>query len=227
MWFLRSGMTPELAILKILATLIVIFLIMPFHEFAHGFVAYKLGDNTAKYHGRLSFNPMHHIDPIGALAILLFGIGWAKPVPIDPRNFKNKRLGTFLVALAGPLSNLLSAFLGGLILNAVMKFSQNNVDDFGIVILQVFLEFFISLNISLAVFNLIPIPPLDGSKILESFLPNNLVYKMYKYERIISAILLVAVFMGVLSYPLQVINGNLFNFIINLTALPFGNQWSV
>lgn len=227
MWFLRSGITPELAILKILATLIVIFLIMPFHEFAHGFVAYKLGDNTAKSYGRLSFNPLHHVDPIGALAILLFGIGWAKPVPIDPRNFKNRRVGTFLVALAGPLANLLSAFLGGFILNALIKFNQDNIGNFTVTVFQVFLEFFIILNIGLAVFNLIPIPPLDGSKLLEAFLPNRLVYKMYSYQKIISAVLLVAVFLGILSYPLQIINSNVFKFIINITALPFENQWSI
>lgn len=227
MWFLRPGITPEFAILKVLATLIVIFLIMPFHEFAHGFVAYKLGDNTAKSYGRLSFNPLHHVDPIGALAILLFGIGWAKPVPIDPRNFKNRRIGTFLVALAGPLANLFSAFLGGFILNTLVKFSQNNIDNFTFNVIQVFLEFFIILNIGLAVFNLIPIPPLDGSKILEAFLPNRLVYKMYYYQKIISAVLLVTIFFGVLNYPLQIINTNVFKWIINVTALPFGNQWSL
>jgi len=227
MWFLRPGVTPEFAILKILATLIVIFLIMPFHEYAHGFVAYKLGDNTAKSFGRLSFNPLHHVDPIGALAILLFGIGWAKPVPVDPRNFKNRRLGTFLVALAGPFANFLSAFLGGFILNALIKFNQGGLDNFAATTMQLFLEFFIVLNISLAVFNLIPIPPLDGSKILESCLPNRLVYKMYSYQRIISIVLLIAVFLGVLSYPLQIINSNVFKWIINITALPFGNQWSI
>ena len=225
MWFMRSGVTPEYAMLKIFATLIVIFLVMPFHEFAHGFVAYKLGDNTAKNYGRLSFNPLRHIDPIGALAILLLGVGWAKPVPIDPRNFKNRRLGTFLVALAGPFSNLLSAFLGGVILNAVIANagSLNTV----VYIAEIFLEFFISLNVGLAVFNLIPVPPLDGSKILEAFLPNRVVYKMYSYQRIISAVLFFAVFLGVLSYPIQAASVAIYNWIMYVTGLPFGNLWSL
>ena len=99
----------------ILASLVVIFLILPLHELAHGWVAYRLGDRTAKYSGRLTLNPLAHLDPMGALSLLLFGIGWAKPVPVDSRNFKNPKTGMAVTAAAGPLSNLLAALVGAVL----------------------------------------------------------------------------------------------------------------
>lgn len=114
----RLNFTSALA--GILACLLIIFLVLPFHEWAHGFAAYKLGDKTAKYSGRLSFNPLTHIDPMGALCLLLFNFGWAKPVPVDPRYFKNPKAGMAIVALAGPMANLVAAVAGGLLLNAAV-----------------------------------------------------------------------------------------------------------
>ena len=100
---LSGGLTMQDALMEILAVVMIVFLILPLHELAHGFIAYKLGDNTAKNMGRLRFNPMAHVDPIGALMILFVGFGWAKPVPVNPRNFKNPKTGMAITALAGPL----------------------------------------------------------------------------------------------------------------------------
>ena len=107
MWFLQSTLTFREVLMRLLASVVIIFTVLPLHEYAHGWVAYKLGDNTAKYSGRLTLNPIEHIDPLGALGILLFGFGWAKPVPIDSRNFKNPKSGMALTALAGPASNII------------------------------------------------------------------------------------------------------------------------
>ena len=106
LWFLKPGVTLSYVIMRLLSILLIIFLILPLHEFAHGYVANKLGDKTSKHSGRLTLNPLYHIDPIGVLVMFLFGFGWAKPVPIDPRNFKNPKVGMALTAIAGPISNI-------------------------------------------------------------------------------------------------------------------------
>ncbi len=208
------------AVVDILASLVVIFLIMPFHEWAHAFVAYKLGDTSIKSRGRLTLNPIEHIDPIGALLIILIGFGWAKPVPIDDRNFKNPKVGMGISAMAGPLANLIAAIAGGLILNALLKFAPNFIitNQFGYYI-YLFFVYYILLNICLAVFNLIPIPPLDGSKILFMFLPDKWVYTLYKYENVFFAIIIVLVWFNLL--PLDIIQNALADFVMWLTALPF------
>lgn len=176
------------------------------HEIAHGYTAYKLGDPTAKSLGRLSLNPLKHLDPIGALCMLLFGFGWAKPVPINTRYFKKPRGGMALTALAGPLSNLLMslvAFIGlsyVLVLGGTQAFSP---EINGVRFLYIFFQVFCTLNLGLAIFNLVPVPPLDGSRILLVFLPDKLYFGVMRYERYIYLALLVCLYLGVLNAPLN------------------------
>lgn len=156
------------------------------HEYAHGYVAYKLGDDTAKSLGRLSLNPIKHLDPFGALCMVLFHFGWAKPVPIDPRNFKNPRKGFAITALAGPATNIIVGFFTAffvLLCSMTFKVSNNAfLNNLQLNTLQ-FLIYFFSINIGLGVFNLIPIPPFDGSRILNVILPKQWYFKVMKYER--------------------------------------------
>ena len=131
-----------------------------FHEFSHGWVAYKLGDPTAKHQGRLTLNPLAHLDPFGSMMILFVGFGWAKPVPVDSRYLANPRVDMMKIAFAGPASNLLLAFIGGILLRITGYMGP----------LTSMLILFTQINISLAVFNMIPIPPLDGSQIFSGYL---------------------------------------------------------
>ena len=153
------------------ATLLAVLIAITFHETAHGYVAYRLGDPTAKNAGRLTLNPIAHLDPIGALLMLVAGFGWAKPVPVNPFYFKGDRTkGMMLVSIAGPLTNLVLSFVAYFIYVAGQGF-------YHIPFLGEFLQVSVTLNVYLAVFNLIPIPPLDGSKILAGFLPKSTAYK--------------------------------------------------
>ncbi len=160
------------------------FLTIVLHEMAHGFVAYLLGDRTAKNAGRLTLNPIKHIDIFGLIAMIVFGFGWAKPVPVNPYYFKKRKLGMALTAFAGPASNLLLALLG-LFVYKIFMFIPMQIGIMGEVLyaLAQFIVIFVSLNVGLAIFNLIPIPPLDGSKILNTFLPERIYFKIMQYEQ--------------------------------------------
>ena len=171
------------------------------HEYCHGYAAYRLGDPTAKSLGRLTLNPMRHLDPIGALCMILFHFGWAKPVPINPRYFKNPKKGFAIVAMAGPAINLILSFLSAgayLLLWALVKdvaFTNDlwfNVAKNGLL----FLFIFHSLNLGFALFNLIPIPPLDGSRLLSVILPPKQYFGLMRYERYIYFGLLGWLFIG-------------------------------
>ncbi len=222
---LRGQLSFMDAVMEILAVTIIILLILPLHELAHGFVAYKLGDNTAKRQGRLTLNPLHHIDYIGALCLLLVGFGWAEPVPVNPYNLKNPKRDMALVALAGPVANLIAALAGYLVANllvTVVPASQMSAAWFSAVL--TFLSYYCSVNVGLAVFNLIPLPPLDGSKILGAFLPDRTYVKMQMNERMLSIILIVCVWIGVVDkivyYPRIWIDSALW-FVASLPFLPF------
>lgn len=169
---------------------------LTFHEFAHGYVAYLMGDNTARYSGRLSLNPMDHLDIWGTLCLLFFRFGWAKPVPINPANFRNYRKGIIAVSLAGPLANFLLALISGIACAILEKFAP--VSQIAEFFLMIFLYTQV-MNVGLMVFNLIPIPPLDGSKVLMEFLPYRMRYQMYRIERYSGIILLGLVWTGVLT----------------------------
>lgn len=169
---------------------------LTFHEFAHGYVAYLMGDNTARYSGRLSLNPMDHLDIWGTLCLLFFRFGWAKPVPINPANFRNHRKGIIAVSLAGPLANFLLALISGIACAILEKFAP--VSQIAEFFLMIFLYTQV-MNVGLMVFNLIPIPPLDGSKVLMEFLPYRMRYQMYRIERYSGIILLGLVWTGVLT----------------------------
>ena len=216
---LSSSDKLSLIIPQIIAVLIILFLILPLHELAHGWVAYKFGDRTAKNAGILTFNPLVSIDPWGALMILLFGFGWARPVPVNPNNFKNPRVGMAVTAAAGPISNFLAALIGAFIYVAVLVGSGFSVSQlsFGMELLWTF----IAINISLAVFNLIPIPPLDGSKILASFLPQRLMEQFYRYQGVFILVLYALMFTGALSGPLSYIQNACAEGILWLAQLPF------
>ncbi|NLN49715.1 MAG: site-2 protease family protein [Clostridiales bacterium] len=185
-------------IMELLYRLPAVFIGFSFHEFAHGLAAYYLGDDTAKASGRLTLDPAAHIDPMGLLMLILFRFGWAKPVPINPNNFRNRKKGIIIVSLAGPLMNFLIAtivlFIYGF---SYIKFGIQNV-VFDKIILNIYF-----INIGLGVFNLIPIPPLDGSKILAGILPTRIEYKFYKYEQYSYLLLLFLIFTNTINYVLS------------------------
>lgn len=217
MWFLQPGITFEDVLMRILAVLVIVFLIFPLHECAHAFIAYKLGDRTAKAMGRMTLNPLSHFDPIGAALILLFSFGWAKPVPIDASNFKNPRRDMALVSAAGPLSNILAAIFGGVVINFIGAFGFGYFSW----LIRIFLMYYVSINVNLAVFNLLPIAPLDGFGIVEAFIPKRFLVKYYQHQRIIGMIIIFLLFFGFFSEPIDFLNRVLYNFIIKITSLPF------
>ena len=178
------------------------------HEVAHGWMAYKLGDPTARNLGRLTLNPLKHLDPIGALCMILFHFGWARPVPINSRYFKNPRRDMALTAAAGPVSNFIMALAGMLlyhILTAVFSaFPASTSFAYYIQYAAIMLVwYFHTLNLSLGLFNLIPVPPLDGSRIFLVFLPAKYYFGIMKYERYIQLALLLMLWTGILKLPLS------------------------
>lgn len=197
-------------VINILAALIVIFLTMPIHEFAHAWAASKLGDPTPRYNGRLSINPFNHIDYMGALCILLFGFGWAKPVGVNPRNFDNPKVGMGITAAAGPASNLILALITNFISFSVIRIFPVSYFTFNIAYYFAEIFYIISyLNVSLAIFNLLPIPPLDGSRLLGIILPDRIYYKIMRYEQYIYYAVLALIFLNIFDAPMRFLTLNI------------------
>lgn len=199
-------------LLVIIARMAVFLLIVPLHESAHGLMAHWFGDDTAKEAGRISLNPFAHLDIAGFVLMLFLGVGWAKPVPVNPSKFRKRRLGMAMVSLAGPLSNLIAAFLGAAVYMLVGSAAAvTNIESFELTegtsaaeIAILFLYYFVSVNISLAVFNLIPLPPLDGFNILRSFMPVKFDMWVFKNYRAINTAFIILLVLSTSIYELQI-----------------------
>ncbi len=221
-----------------------VLLALSVHECAHGWMSYKLGDSTARNLGRLTLNPIKHIDPIGLICMIFFRFGWARPVPVNARYYKKPKRDMALVAAAGPISNLIMCVIGILCLyltylfysflpNPVSFITLWNTAQRGdpvemdlaakiVYVLFIFFQQFSVLNVSLAVFNLLPIPPLDGSRIMYIFLPTKAYFGIMKYERIIMVIMLVCLYLGAFSGLLSTVSGWILEGMIRLIRLlPF------
>lgn len=217
---LMSGghVDPWAIVAQVLSVLFIIFCILPLHEFAHGWMANKLGDPTAKLEGRLTMNPLASVDPLGAFALIFVGFGWAKPVPVDARYFKKPKRDMAITALAGPVSNLLAALIGAVLVAVMEAFAPyNGVTNF----LFQMLYYYVLVNISLAVFNLIPVPPLDGSRIVGAFLSDRALSTYYRYQNIFMMVFLLLMITGAFSGPLYTLQSFFTRIIFTVAEFPF------
>ncbi len=196
---------------------IVLLTAIPIHEAAHAWVADKLGDPTARYRGRLTLNPMAHLDPIGSVALIFTGIGWAKPVPINPMNFDDRKKGMAISAAAGPISNLLVATLS-LAISKIFKYLGYIIGG-GTIIGSMYIIFstICSINISLAIFNLMPFPPFDGSRIFNYFLSDSLYFKIMEHEQTIFMVVFALLVLGVFDAPLGFLSSAVYMVLNKIT----------
>ena len=219
---IKEGFTAE-GIIQLGLYIIIILISLSVHELFHGYVAYRCGDATARNMGRLTLNPIAHLDPIGTIMMLVFGFGYARPVPVNPRNFNHYRRDTFFVSFAGPVSNLCLALLGGILYGVTVVLLL--VFDVGysvpIEYLMFFLSSFMYANVSLFVFNLLPIPPLDGSRILSTILPGKWAFYYLKYERYIMIAVLVLLWQGAFDGILSFLAGHVYDGILWVVDLIF------
>ena len=207
----------NISLSQILAYAVVILICLPVHECAHGLVAYWLGDPTAKREGRVTLNPIKHIDIVGSICLLVAGFGWAKPVPINVAYFKNPKLGMAVSSLAGPVSNFLMASVSIMFYKLVYYFNLHNGSNGFRDIVEMIFYHMVIINIVLCIFNLIPVPPLDGSRIFTAFLPRKAYFGIMKYERYLFIVLAVVIFTGILDRPLYFMYTTVFNFLDRIT----------
>lgn len=208
---------------NIIYSLPAVLIAIVFHEWAHAFVSYLLGDTTAKNQGRLSLNPFHHLDPIGVLFLLLFKVGWAKPVQINPYMYKNKKSGTALTALAGPIMNFIIAFIAIFIMGLIEKFflTTYTYTIYFVYKLAINIAY---INLGLGLFNLIPIPPLDGSKVLAAILPDSIYNNIMKYERYGFLVLVLFILFGfdsIIDPILEFMFNGMFTIVSSILKLNF------
>lgn len=204
----------------ILIRIIAVVLSISIHEMAHALVSYWMGDPTAKIEGRLSLNPFKHIDWLGVFCLMIFGFGWAKPVPIDSRYYKDQKTGIIWTSFAGPLANFILAFLSMMIYFILIRF-------FPFFMLQSEIGSFLStcfmstslISIGFGIFNLLPIPPLDGSKVLFSFLPDEQYFRLIQGSQIFYFVFIALLLSGILNYPLGMLQTSIYNVFVN--ALSF------
>lgn len=214
------------SLLELLMSLPAVLIAITFHEFAHAFAAYKLGDETAKSQGRLTLNPLKHIDPIGIFMLLFLGFGWGKPVQIDARNFNRNisvKKAEAIVSFAGPLANFILAIIFSVISALLLKF--NVLDGMGYraaITVYSILQDIVLLNIGLGLFNLIPLPPLDGSKILSAFLPYSADNWFRSYEQIFYIVFLVLWITGILGTVISPMIVGTYSGLMKLVGSIFG-----
>ncbi len=219
-WLTRIGSWQELVI-GLSVRIMVIFLVMPVHEYAHAWMANRLGDDTAKRMGRLTLNPLAHINWLGAACIILFGFGWANPVPVNPFRFDNqakRKRGMALTALAGPTSNLIVAFIGFI---AMAILSLITIKSKTLDFIYIGFYYLASINISLAVFNLLPVFPLDGSRILGGILPDKWNNFLERNSQVVSIVTMAIIFTGVLSPVVNFLFNIVSKLMLGLVGLIF------
>lgn len=225
---LISGNMSQYYIIQLLLLVPIILLSLSVHEFCHGYAAMKLGDDTAKNMGRLTLNPLKHLDPFGFIMLLLLGFGYAKPVPVNARYMKNAKWGFVIVSLAGPLSNLLLAFicaLFGQLFYALSTYIPATAPAFiqiATIITSLFFALAVQLNVGYAVFNMIPIPPLDGSRLLTACLPRSWAIFSFRYERYFQYALLILLYLGAFTGVISTCVSAVSGFIYDVVGLiPF------
>ena len=223
---LFSYLTDTSKLLSLLLSVPGILIAITFHEFAHAYVADKLGDDTPRNQGRLTLNPLGHLDPIGSIMLLFAGFGWGKPVEVNPRNYDRRfsmDKADAIVSIAGPLMNFFLAIVLTIIYCAIYKFSSATFvnSQIGTIVLLM-INIAISINIGLGVFNLIPLPPLDGSKVLKAFLPYNSRQWFENNEKLFEMIFVALWIVGVLSTIISPLISIITNGILKLGCIIFG-----
>lgn len=223
--FLGRYLNDTNELLSLVLTLPAVLIAITFHEFAHAFAADKLGDDTPRRQGRLTLNPLAHLDPIGSIMLVFAGFGWGKPVEINPRNFNrtvSMTKGEAIVSIAGPIMNFIIAIVFSIIYFSLMRFAPMFVlSQIGIIIITL-IQITIMINVGLGVFNLIPLPPLDGSKVLNHFLPYNTREWFERYSQIFYMLFVVLWITGIAGELISPIINLVYTGIVNLVGLLFG-----